>query len=270
MNFKHEDTLLLVSAMALLIGASALAWETGGRVFAVLVAIILSFAGGVGLLLNVYRSRRKDDRALKEHIQSLLHLTELLDIRAPIPALTGWAASPQLACTLVTLVREHEPRVVVELGSGSSTVVLGYAVEKQGMGDVIALDHLRPYGKKTRTTLARHGLSEWAEVRHAPLHDVHLEGESWPWYDPTALEDQTGIDMVVVDGPPHELRSQARYPALPMLADQLSDTAVVVLDDVYRKDESSIAEAWSEQFPDFELDIEDSPYGTAVLRRTSA
>ena len=72
MNFKHEDTLLLVSAMALLIGASALAWETGGRVFAVLVAIILSFAGGVGLLLNVYRSRRKDDRALKEHIQSLL------------------------------------------------------------------------------------------------------------------------------------------------------------------------------------------------------
>ena len=46
--------------------------------------------------------------------------------------------------------------------------------------------------------------------------------------------------------------------------------AVVVLDDVYRKDESSIAEAWSEQFPDFELDIEDSPYGTAVLRRTSA
>ncbi|MFP4228401.1 MAG: class I SAM-dependent methyltransferase [Salinivenus sp.] len=270
MNFKHEDTLLLVSATALLIGASALAWAAVGGVFAVLVAIILSFAGGVGLLLNVYRSRTKDDRALKEHVQSLLHLTELLDIRAPIPALTGWAASPQLACTLVSLVREHAPEVVVELGSGSSTVVLGYAVEQQGRGHVIALDHDPSYGEQTRATLARHGLSEWAEVRHAPLQDVALEGESWPWYAPTALDDQPAIDMVLVDGPPHELRSRARYPALPMLADRLSDTAVVVLDDVYREDEAAIAEAWSEQFPDFELDIEDSPYGTAVLQRASA
>jgi predicted O-methyltransferase YrrM len=270
MNFKHEDTLLLVSTTALLVGASALAWSTVGDVFAVLVAIILSFAGCVGLLLNVYRSRRKDDRALEKHVQSLLHLSDLLDIRAPIPALTGWAASPQLACTLVSLVRDHKPDVVVELGSGSSTVVLGYAVEQQGNGRVIALDHLSAYGDKTRSTLARHGLSEWTEVRHAPLQDVPLEGESWPWYDPTALDDQRSIDMVFVDGPPHDLRSRARYPALPMLADQLSDTAVVILDDAYREDELSIAEAWSEQFPDFDLAIEESPYGTAVLRRAAA
>ena len=270
MNFKHEDTLLLVVATALLIAASALAWGMMGGVFAVLVAIVLSFAGVVGLVLNVYRSRAKDDRALKEHVQSLLHLTNLLDFRAPIPALTGWAASPQLACTLVSLVQEHEPEVVVELGSGSSTVVLGYAVEQQGEGRVIALDHLTSYGEETRAALVRHGLSDWAEVRHAPLQDVTLNGESWPWYDPAALEDQSTIDMVFVDGPPHKLRSQARYPALPLLADRLSETAVVVLDDAYREEEASIAEAWREEFPDFDLEIRESPYGTAVLQRSPA
>jgi predicted O-methyltransferase YrrM len=270
MHFKHQDTLILVTATALLVAATAIAWTAVGRVFAVLVAVVLSFAGGVGLLLNVYRARAKDDRALKEHVQSLLHLTDLLDLRAPIPALTGWAASPQLACTLVSLVREHEPTVVVELGSGSSTVVLGYAVEQQGAGRVIALEHLVSYGEKTQATLARHGLTDWAEVRHAPLQDVDLKGESWPWYDLSALEDQSTIDMVFVDGPPHELRPRARYPALPLLADRLSDTAVVVLDDAHRGDEAVIAEAWSGQFSDFDLDIRESPYGTAVLRRSTA
>lgn len=268
MNFKYEDTQLLLGATGLLILAAALAWGLVGGVFAVLVTVILAFAGIVGLILNVYRSRTEDDRQHREHLQALLHLFSLLEFREPIPSLTGWAASPQLACTLVSLVQECEPDVVVEFGSGSSTVVLGYAIEQQGQGQIIALDHLELYGGKTRKILERHDLSSWAEVRHAPLEEVELEDETWPWYDPTVLEDQHEIDMVFVDGPPHELRANARYPALPMLADRMSETAVVVLDDAYRDDESAIAEAWCRQFPDFELEIHDSPYGTAVLRRS--
>lgn len=269
LNFKHQDTRLLLSATVLLAVLSTLVWWGAGARVALLVTVILSFAGLAGLLLNVYRSRLHDDRRYKEHIQALLHLFDLLDVRGPLPSLTGWAASPQLACTLVSLVREHNPDVVVELGSGSSTLVLGYALEQHGHGRVFALDHLETYATRTDRLIRRHALSNRAEVRHAPLVDVELDGETWPWYDPDALDGVSeSIDMVFVDGPPHEIRSRARYPALPVLIDQMSEEAVIVLDDAYRDDESAIAEAWAQDFPEFELEIESSPYGTAILRRS--
>lgn len=270
LSFKHEDTQLLLASTLLLIALSALAWWLGGPLVAVLVAIILAFFGVFGLLLNVYRARVEDDRAHQEHVQALFHLFATLNFRAPLPALTGWSVSPQLACTLIDLVREREPNVIVEFGSGTSTLLLGYAVEKQGRGQVMALDHLQTYASRTRELVDRHALSNWVDVWHAPLVDVELDGERWPWYDLEAVEAESGIDMVFVDGPPHEIRSRARYPALPTLIDRMSEEAVIVLDDAYRADESSIAEAWSREFPGFDLEIQRSPYGTAVLRRSAS
>lgn len=268
MNFKHEDTQLLVAASVLLIGVSGSVWWQVGADAGLWVAVVLSFAGLVGLSLNVYRTRVQDDIANKKHVQALLHLFSMLDMRRPIPALTEWAASPQLACSLVSLVKEHKPAVILEVGSGSSTLVLGYAVEQSGGGRVIALDHLAPYGEQTRQSIERHELGDYAEVRDAPLVDVELEGDTWPWYDLQAIDDVSQIDMMVVDGPPHKTRSNARYPAVPLLANRLSDDAVVVLDDAYRDDEAAIAAAWAEQLS-ASLTIESSPYGTAVLRRAS-
>lgn len=268
MNFKHEDTQLLIAAAVLLIGLSGGTWGLMGADAGLWVAVVLSFAGLVGLSLNLYRTRVQDDIAHKKHVQALLHLFAMLDMRRPLPALTEWAASPQLACSLVSLVKEHEPDVILEVGSGSSTLVLGYAVEQSGGGRVIALDHLAQYGEQTRRSIERHELGDYAEVRHAPLVDVELEGETWPWYDLEAVGDVPEIDMVVVDGPPHKTRSRARYPAVPLLADRLSDDAVVVLDDAYRDDEAAIANAWAEQLS-AALTLESSPYGTAILRRAS-
>lgn len=269
-SFKHEDTQLLLASTLLLIALAALAGWLAGPVFAVLVAIILAFFGVFGLLLNVYRARAEDDRLHQEHVQALFHLFATLNFRAPLPALTGWSVSPQLACTLIALVREREPEMIVEFGSGTSTLLLGYALEQQGRGRVVALDHLQAYASRTRDLVKRHVLSDWVDVRHAPLVETELGGERWQWYDLEAIEDESGIDMVFVDGPPHEIRSQARYPALPTLIDRMSEDAVIVLDDAYRADESSIAEAWSREFSGFDLEIQRSPYGTAVLRRSAS
>lgn len=254
-------TLLVVVA----IGAWMMMGSTAG-----LVVILAVFAVLAGMQLHLYRRRKADDIQQRRHMQALLFLFSAFDFRAPLPSLTGWAISPELAATLVTLVRTHEPDVIVELGSGASTIVMGYALEQQGKGRIISLDHSTKYGAETQKDLAMHALQDWTEVRHAPLTSIEQEGQTWSWYDLAALEDDLSIDMVVIDGPPRETGPMARYPAVPALYEYLSDDAVVVLDDAYREDENKMLDRWLENYDDFELDIHESPSGTAVLHRTSA
>jgi predicted O-methyltransferase YrrM len=258
----------MVVSIILLVLVAAGAWMATGRA-AGLIVLLVAFAGLVGIQLHLYRKRKADDIQQRRHIQALLFLFSAFDFRAPLPSLTGWAISPELAATLVTLVRTHEPDVIVELGSGASTLVMGYAVEQQGKGRVISLDHSAKYGAETRKDLAMHALQDWTEVRHAPLTSIQQRGKTWSWYDLDAIEKNLSIDMVVIDGPPRETGPMARYPAVPALYEYLSDDAVVVLDDAYRKDEKGILDRWMSDYDDFELVIHESPSGTAVLRRTS-
>lgn len=269
MHFKYEDTRLASGFAALLVSTATLTGWVAGLQMALLATSLVGFTGVFVLILNVYRRRAADDVAQNEHQQALLFINSTLDLRAPLPMLTGWAASPQLVGTLLELVRKHEPTTVVELGSGSSTLAMGYAVEEVGKGHVIALDHLAEYAEETEKRIHRHQLHDCAEVRHAPLIDVDIDGEVWPWYDLSTLE-ESSIDLLFVDGPPHKTRSMARYPAVPMLASRLSDTAIVVLDDAHRSDEQAIADQWLEHLPGYELEYARSPYGTAILRRSSA
>lgn len=269
MHFKYEDTRLASGFATLLVSTTALTGWVAGLQAALLTASLVGFTGVFVLILNMYRCRAADDVAQNEHQQALLFINSTLDLRAPLPMLTRWAASPQLVCTLIELVREHEPTTVVEIGSGSSTLAMGYAIEEVGQGRVIALDHLAEYAEETKERIHRHHLGEWAEVRHAPLVDVDIDGETWPWYDLSVLG-ESSIDLLFVDGPPHKTRPMARYPAVPMLASRLSNTAIVVLDDAHRSDEQAIAEQWLEHLPGYELEYANSPYGTVILRRPSS
>jgi hypothetical protein len=54
-------------------------------------------------------------------------------------------------------------------------------------------------------------------------------------YDLSVLADEiTGVDLLFVDGPVGDTSPQARYPALPVLADRLTDDTLVLLDDSNR------------------------------------
>ncbi|PRX97133.1 class I SAM-dependent methyltransferase [Allonocardiopsis opalescens] len=181
---------------------------------------------------------------------SLLNLLRVVDVHHEIPAPGGWAATPQ---TLLAIVSEVMTRpgapLVVECGSGTSTVWLATALRQKGAGRVIALDHDEHFAAQTRERLLRAGLADWAEVRHAPLRELSLEGSTAPWYDPAALEGISGVDVLFVDGPPQATGEQARYPAYEMLAEALNDGATVVLDDVDRAEEKRVAERWQKLRP---------------------
>jgi predicted O-methyltransferase YrrM len=267
--FKHEDTQLLVALVVVCLAATASAWLLAGSTVAAFVALALVLVVLVGLLLHLRRSRQAENEQHLRHVQALMWLHDALPLRAPLPALTGWAASPELLATLVTLIREREPRRIVEMGSGSSTIAMSYALEQNGNGGrVLALDHIEKYARQSERQLARHGLHDRTAVQHAPLLDWHGDdGQSWQWYDLDALDDEGTVDLLVIDGPPRETQPMARYPAAPALMERLSDDAVIVLDDADRAGEQKILQAWLEAYPSLSLEMRPSPKGTAVLYR---
>ena len=202
-------------------------------------------------------------------LEALLNLSAVLPAYDVLPATRGWAASPDLLVVLVDLVITERPSLVVECGSGASTLWLALAMRRFGIdGRIIALDHDPVFGGKTRDFLARHDVSKLAEVRDAPLESFSLDGETYAWYARQAWEDLTGIDLLFVDGPPATTGHQARYPALPLLNVALSPVATVVLDDLVVPDMQKVLRLWLDAYPEFGAEILPLEKQAAVLRRS--
>ncbi len=189
------------------------------------------------------------DRANFAQVEALLELRDLLPRRAPMPPTRGFPAAPTTLLHLVQTVLERRPGLVVECGSGVSSVWVGYALERLGAGRCIALEHDPEFAQQTRDAVARHGLSGIVEVRDAPLRPIDVAGETFQWYDREALHDIRDADVVFVDGPPGFTGPLARFPAVPVLKPLLNPAgAVVVLDDAGRPEEQAIQQRWCEEF----------------------
>lgn len=186
-------------------------------------------------------------QALPSEAVNLARLQDdLIDDATPMPTLGGWAATTSTIQLLVDAVlrADHDP-VVVECGSGSSTVWSAAAARKRGGGHVYSLDHETQFAAATRESVSRHGLSSFATVLDAPLRELP-DGTGRLWYDTGAIDALPEIDILFVDGPPQATGRQARMPAFPQFASRLAADAIVVLDDTDRPDERAILAAWGE------------------------
>jgi hypothetical protein len=202
-------------------------------------------------------------------LEALQNLSAVLPATDVLPATRGWAASPDLLAVLVDLVITQRPSLVVECGSGASTLWLALAMRRfEVNGKIISLDHDLAFGGTTRDFLARHDVRDLAEVRDAPLETFRLDGETYSWYARRAWEDLTGIDLLVVDGPPTATGHRARYPALPLLGGSLSPAATIVLDDLVLPDMQEVLRLWLDAYPDFGSEILPLEKQAAVLHRS--
>ncbi|HLN70721.1 MAG TPA: class I SAM-dependent methyltransferase [Streptosporangiaceae bacterium] len=241
-----------------------------------LASRIGNLAGESVRTLNTVRRVETDANEIKREIrqtfrqlEALQNLNTLLPANDVLPATRGWAASPDLLVVLVDLVISERPSLVVECGSGASTLWLALAMRRFGIdGRIIAFDHDPVFGGRTRDLLARHDVRDLAEVRDAPLESFSLEGETYSWYARSAWADVTGIDLLFVDGPPATTGHQARYPALPLLSGSLSPAATVVLDDLVVPDMQKVLGLWLDAYPEFGSEILPLEKQAAVLRRS--
>lgn len=216
------------------------------------------------------RTVRRDVADLYTQIEALhgLHLT--LGLSEPLPPMRDWAVSPDFGLLLVSTIRELRPRTIVEASSGVSSVICGICLEELGgAGRVVSLDHEEEYARRSREALRLHGVEGVVSVEHAPLVDHVLEGETYRWYDTTAVDRLESIDLLVIDGPPGYLGRLIRYPALPLLVGRLSPNAVVLLDDAARAAEREIVDRWVAECPDFRARYVYTEKGAVVLSRIS-
>lgn len=231
------------------------------------------FAVGYVILLtqfNIYHRNQIENFHHYRQLEAMMSLYDMLDIRYPLPPLRLWVISPDFANLLVGHILRHKPKLLVELGSGASTILSSYCVEKIGVGKIVSFEHIEDFAEASRRGLDEHGLTEYAKVIQGDLTTTTIKGQSYQWYDTLNMQDLSNIDLLVVDGPPDGTHKMARYPALPVLYDRLADNAIILVDDYMRDDEYEMVNLWIEEFDLEVVQTIDTEKGTAILRKKSS
>lgn len=196
-------------------------------------------------------------------VQSFIGMQEYL-ATGSLPAFNSqshsWPVSSDFALFLMQRVVFEQYDLIVEFGSGMSTVLLAKtlatAAERTGSKPprFVSFDHLERYYSQTKEHLDQAGLGGSVDLVLAPLAEWKgADGEKQDYYDcRKKLSDLARSKspvfkriLVIVDGPPASTGPQARYPAGPIVAASFPKAHIdFVLDDYIREDEKETAQRW--------------------------
>jgi predicted O-methyltransferase YrrM len=215
---------------------------------------------------------RSGTRQVAARVQDALDAVALGALRFDYPVFFGGPAiRASLARELLWHLVAVRPRTVVELGSGSSTILLAKALQALGIDEIqhVVVDHDASFLEITRTNARLNGIEERIHFHLCPL--APTTGQSKPWYQGVEEICQTiaPIDLLLVDGPPAFTPEAAgsRSAALPALHRFLNRPAVVIVDDVDRPADREMVTGWLASFADLERVGTGCPAGVAILRR---
>lgn len=184
--------------------------------------------------------------------------------QAMLPALHGWAISADFARQLLELFAAGTYDLVVEFGSGTSTVLLALALQRamqsgrSPVARLLSFEHQDDYHRQTSRQLQAAGVADLCDLVLAPLRPYDsAQDRIFPFYDCRPALSAYGREwadrharlLVVVDGPPAATGPQARYPALPILLEHFPSAGFdVLLDDFKRRDEQQVVKMWLADF----------------------
>ena len=221
----------------------------------ILYRLLFGAIGWPWLLYSLWGGTKRSKRELLERVG--------LDKDA-LPNLGSWKADTGFLHRIVDAVEELQPRVVIELGAGATTLVCAKAMERNGRGQLMSFDQHGDFVTATGEWLASEGVD--AEIRCAPLKTT-VEG--WPgrWYTLGNLPEK--IDLIIIDGPPWTVHPFVRG-AAECLFDRLAPGGMVLLDDAARPGERIVANRWRRRWPEISFDrAAGSTKGTLVGRKSS-
>jgi glycosyltransferase involved in cell wall biosynthesis len=162
--------------------------------------------------------------------------------------------------------------VIVEAGSGLSTVILGYLLEKFfPQGILISLEHSYDFYEETLSEINLHRLDK-VNLLFAPLKYYFIDGEEWLWYDISKLDELLSgkrIDFLIVDGPPESTQEEARYPVVPLLKEKLASDFTLILDDANREGERKASLKWKRELEIYHARSLPTEKGTLILKGIS-
>ena len=259
------------------------------------LAIRLAGKGVLNLETTLFRVSRQSDEgsllqktigeatnSVLQRVESYLDVQNYLATGKRVPLMRGWPISPDLASYIVDRLEKVNYDLVIEFGSGTSTILLARAMvehrAKSGRlhpnrlveGEsaepcIISFEHLEKYHALTCQQLDSYGLREYVQLLLAPLEShTGADGASYQYY--RCQEALTSIArhrsvaglrvLVFVDGPPAATGKLARYPALQQVLYSFPGARIdILMDDYIREDEKYIVRRWCQ-----ELDAEGIAY----------
>ena len=244
---------LLITALA--VGVQAWGPESG---MVAAVSLGLFAVGGACFVVAVaVWTARLVTNSLSTKMEVLYRQTEALicihgrmRFAATAPALRGWPVSPDFA---VLAMRQVEylnnvgsSTLVMECGSGASTIIIGTLLRDLGRGRLVSLESDGACYEDSKRNVLAHGLQDWVEIHHAPLIRHELHERPYPWYDVTSLNLLGKVNLLIVDGPRGDVSKLTRFPAVPVLLPWLERGCLVLVDDASRPDEREMIQRWME------------------------
>lgn len=207
---------------------------------------------------------------MEHQLEDFEQILAFIDLHYPLNRLGGWAASADFMKIvyreILKKIQTNEELLIVECGSGVSTVLMAYLLKKYSPhSKIISLDHSYDYLKKTKNELKLHNLLDIVVPLYAPLKYYVIDEDEWLWYDISQLHIDTSIDILLVDGPPMDTQPLARYPALPLLRKFMGDKTLILLDDASREEERKIVQKWLRDDYNLRSEYYETQKGTAKL-----
>lgn len=201
--------------------------------------------------LQMSLTSQEQERQGREYLGNLLEIEP-----ASLPPFGGWAASADFLIILAEHILMTKPAVVVEFGSGVSTLVALRCLQLNGTGKLRSFDHDPTFAKVTDGRAERLGFKH-----HVELADLRaVEGYQGKWYQ-TEISDP--IDLMVVDGPPAAVHPCTRGGA-GLLFRNIAPGGAILLDDASRAGELAIVQHWKRTNPDMSFSHIDTMKGTAL------
>lgn len=202
--------------------------------------------------LRAALSLQEQERQGREYLGSLLQT----DI-SKYPPFGGWSASADFLIIIAEHILTHKPRVVVEFGSGASTLVALRCLELNGVGVLKTFDHDKIFAEVTTARARRLNLRPDIVITSL-LPTTGYQGE---WYAATKVAD---IDLLIVDGPPSRIHPETRGGAGSWF-ENLNSAGIVLLDDASRDGERAIVAQWQREHPDMRFSYVDTTKGTVIV-----
>lgn len=205
---------------------------------------------------------RKEVVNATRQLEAYISVQGYLQTGAWMPGMHGWPVSPDFAQYLIELIENGNYDLVIEFGSGTSTLLVAKALNNIALRNEgrpaarhIAFEHLERFHAETGRSLARAGLKDSVQLMLAPLVPyLAPNGVSYEYYGcQQAIADLAAEFagsapqiLVLVDGPPAATGKHARYPALAVVLECFGAATIdVLLDDYIRSDEQEIAQKWA-------------------------
>ena len=167
------------------------------------------------------------------------------------PQFGRWRLGEDTCQFLGMICRALKPKVVVEFGSGLSSLILAHEIDQGNVGRVYSIDHLDDFPGHPKQILSNKVKNGSISFHHCPIGRAAYAGKGFQFCNiPNGFIDSIGpVDLVLIDGPPYyyESREAALYSVYPAL----SDHALILLDDAGRETREQVyLKNWARYYGD--------------------